>query len=102
VGSQYRSGIYHQSPEQAQLARAYIEALAASGVYRYPIVTEILRWKYWLQRTTIKITLPETLIRAIAPMWWRPKWPSSKSILLNSVSELLVEFTSCWIIATDL
>jgi len=48
VGSQYRSGIYHQSPEQAQLARAYIEALAASGVYRDPIVTEILPLEnYW-------------------------------------------------------
>ncbi|MEY4643581.1 MAG: hypothetical protein RLZZ596_412 [Pseudomonadota bacterium] len=48
VGSQYRSGIYYQSPEQAQLARAYIEALAASGVYRDPIVTEILPLEnYW-------------------------------------------------------
>ncbi|WP_375214190.1 peptide-methionine (S)-S-oxide reductase MsrA [Aquabacterium sp.] len=41
VGTQYRSGIYTHSPEQAQQARALIEHLSISRVYPAPIVTEI-------------------------------------------------------------
>jgi peptide-methionine (S)-S-oxide reductase len=41
VGTQYRSGIYTHSAEQAAQARALIEQLSASGVYASPIVTEV-------------------------------------------------------------
>jgi len=41
VGTQYRSGIYTHSAEQATQARALIEQLSASGVYASPIVTEV-------------------------------------------------------------
>ena len=41
VGTQYRSGIYTHSTEQAELARALIEQLSTSGVFAAPIVTEV-------------------------------------------------------------
>jgi len=41
VGSQYRSAIFHHGPEQEAAARASKEALAASGRFTRPVVTEI-------------------------------------------------------------
>lgn len=41
VGTQYRSVIFHHSPEQEAAARASKEKLDASGKFRAPIVTEI-------------------------------------------------------------
>jgi len=41
-GTQYRSGIYTSDPAQAEVARAMIAELAASGVYSRPVVTEVL------------------------------------------------------------
>ena len=40
-GTQYRSGIYYVSPEQAAAAQAVIEEMRASGIYSSPIVTEV-------------------------------------------------------------
>jgi len=40
-GEQYRSAIFFHSPAQEAAARASKEALAASGKYKRPIVTEI-------------------------------------------------------------
>jgi len=42
VGTQYRSAIFYHSPEQQAAAEASKEALAKSGAYRRPIVTEIV------------------------------------------------------------
>lgn len=48
VGPQYRSGIYFETTEQEQTARAMMKALADSGVYRAPIVTELMPLtNYW-------------------------------------------------------
>jgi peptide-methionine (S)-S-oxide reductase len=41
TGTQYRSIIFFHTPEQEAAARASKEALARSGKYRRPIVTEI-------------------------------------------------------------
>lgn len=41
VGTQYRSGIYTHSDEQAREARAVIDALTRSVAYSRPIVTEV-------------------------------------------------------------
>lgn len=41
IGSQYRSAIFFHSPDQEQAAIASKQALASSGVYKDPIVTEI-------------------------------------------------------------
>jgi len=41
VGTQYRSGIYTTTPEQAQEARAWIAELQATRVFERPIVTEV-------------------------------------------------------------
>jgi peptide-methionine (S)-S-oxide reductase len=41
VGTQYRSGIYYQSPEQERVAREVLAEIAASGTYRSPVVTEL-------------------------------------------------------------
>jgi peptide-methionine (S)-S-oxide reductase len=41
IGSQYRSAIFFHSPEQEQAAIASKQAVAASGIYKDPIVTEI-------------------------------------------------------------
>ena len=41
VGTQYRSGIYFTTPEQAAQARALIAELTQDGAYPRPIVTEV-------------------------------------------------------------
>lgn len=41
VGPQYRSGIFYHTPEQKEVAEAYIAQLNASGQTRRPIVTEV-------------------------------------------------------------
>lgn len=41
VGTQYRSGIYTTTPEQAELARAVLSELDTSGVWGRPVVTEV-------------------------------------------------------------
>lgn len=42
VGSQYRSAIFFHDPEQEAEARAKMERLQSSGLYRREIVTEIV------------------------------------------------------------
>jgi peptide-methionine (S)-S-oxide reductase len=42
MGTQYRSGIYWESPRHEALAREVLAELAASGVHRQRIVTELL------------------------------------------------------------
>ena len=42
VGTQYRSIILYQSPEQEQAAREVIEETKQSGIWRNPIVTEVV------------------------------------------------------------
>lgn len=41
VGTQYRSAIFHETPEQRRTAEAVIADLEAEGVYDDPIVTEL-------------------------------------------------------------
>lgn len=41
IGSQYRSAVYFHTPEQQAQAEASKQALAASGRWREPVVTEI-------------------------------------------------------------
>jgi len=41
TGTQYRSTIFTQTPEQARIAKAYIAQLSQAGVFRAPIVTTI-------------------------------------------------------------
>lgn len=41
VGTQYRSGIYTESQEDAEQARAFIEGLTQARAYPSPIVTEV-------------------------------------------------------------
>ena len=42
VGTQYRSAIYHHSPEQERTARAAIAEIEHAGVFDAPIVTEVV------------------------------------------------------------
>ena len=42
VGTQYRSVIFYHTPEQEALARASKESLERAGVFKRPIVTEIV------------------------------------------------------------
>lgn len=42
VGTQYRSAIFYHTPEQEVAARASKEELEKAGVYKRPIVTEIV------------------------------------------------------------
>ena len=42
VGTQYRSAIFYQSPEQQETATYYKKKLTESGAYSSPIVTEIV------------------------------------------------------------
>ena len=41
-GTQYRSGIYFETPQQEAVAREVLAEMAASGVYRQRVVTELL------------------------------------------------------------
>lgn len=41
-GTQYRSGIYFSSPEHEAVARDLVQEMTQSGVYKQPIVTEVL------------------------------------------------------------
>jgi peptide-methionine (S)-S-oxide reductase len=41
VGSQYRSAIFHASPEQERIAREVIASLTGQNVFPAPIVTEV-------------------------------------------------------------
>jgi len=41
VGTQYRSGIYFESPEQESIARSVIDDLVAQKIFSTPIVTEV-------------------------------------------------------------
>jgi peptide-methionine (S)-S-oxide reductase len=41
VGTQYRSGIYIETPDQEAAARAVLAELVASGVHRQQVVTEV-------------------------------------------------------------
>lgn len=40
-GTQYRSGIYYATPEQAAVAHAVIDEMRGSGVYSSDVVTEV-------------------------------------------------------------
>ena len=42
VGSQYRSAIFHISPEQQQLAQRHIQRLAAARIFSDPVVTQVV------------------------------------------------------------
>ena len=41
-GTQYRSGIYFETPEQERVAREVVAEIGASGVVKKPVVTEIV------------------------------------------------------------
>lgn len=45
VGSQYRSAIFYADPEQEKIASAYIQQLDQAGVFRSPIVTQVVALK---------------------------------------------------------
>jgi peptide-methionine (S)-S-oxide reductase len=48
VGTQYRSGIYFETPDQAAVAHEILAEMKASGIYHQPIVTEVLPVRnYW-------------------------------------------------------
>ncbi len=47
-GTQYRSGVYFSTPSQQAAAQEVIVEMATSGLYRSPIVTEVLPLdNYW-------------------------------------------------------
>lgn len=41
IGTQYRSAIFTTAPEQAEIARAYIQQLDGAGIFPRPIATEV-------------------------------------------------------------
>lgn len=47
TGTQYRSGIYYESQDQAELARQMLQEMAQEGVYGAPIVTEVAPLANW-------------------------------------------------------
>ena len=49
VGTQYRSAIFYQSPEQHEIARDVIAALTDQKLYSRPFVTELLPATQWYE-----------------------------------------------------
>jgi peptide-methionine (S)-S-oxide reductase len=45
VGTQYRSAIFHHSPEQKQIAEQAVAELNAAGIWDRPIVTEVMPFR---------------------------------------------------------
>jgi len=45
VGTQYRSALFYQSPEQKKTAEAYIDQLNKAHVFHAPIVTQVAAFK---------------------------------------------------------
>lgn len=41
IGTQYRSAIFYQTPEQKRIAEAYIAQINGAGVYERPIATQV-------------------------------------------------------------
>jgi methionine-S-sulfoxide reductase len=52
IGTQYRSAIFPQSPEQEATARAVIERVNASGKWKKPVTTSIEPPKTWYSAET--------------------------------------------------
>lgn len=42
VGRQYRSAIFHVDPQQHDIARAYLDQIAAAQLFQSPVVTELV------------------------------------------------------------
>jgi len=47
VGDQYRSAVFFHTPEQEKSAQAAVEQLTESGVFKRPIVTQIVAAPEW-------------------------------------------------------
>ena len=47
VGDQYRSAVFFHTPEQEKSARAAVRQLTESGVFKRPIVTQIVAAPEW-------------------------------------------------------
>jgi methionine-S-sulfoxide reductase len=47
VGDQYRSAVFFHTPEQGKSARAVVGQLTESGVFKRPIVTQIVAAPEW-------------------------------------------------------
>lgn len=47
VGDQYRSAVFIHTPEQEKAARASVEQLTESGIFKRPIVTQIVAAPEW-------------------------------------------------------
>jgi peptide-methionine (S)-S-oxide reductase len=44
-GTQYRSAIFYETPDQQRIAQAYVDQLTAANVFSQPIVTQIAAYK---------------------------------------------------------
>ena len=47
IGDQYRSAVFFHTPEQEKSAKAAVEQLTESGVFKRPIVTQIVAAPEW-------------------------------------------------------
>ena len=47
VGDQYRSAVFFHTPEQEKSAKAAVEQLTESGVFKRPVVTQIVAAPEW-------------------------------------------------------
>ena len=47
VGDQYRSAVFFHTPEQEKSAKAAVEQLTESGVFKRPIVTQVVAASEW-------------------------------------------------------
>ena len=47
IGDQYRSAVFFHTPEQEKSAQAAVEQLTGSGVFKRPIVTQIVAAPEW-------------------------------------------------------
>ncbi len=45
VGTQYRSAIFYETPDEQRIAKAYVDQLTAAKTFSHPIVTQIVAYQ---------------------------------------------------------
>jgi len=81
-GTQYRSAIYYHNEDQRAEAAELMRELKKQHIFPAPLVTELVAAStFYPAEDYHQHYYANHPRRAIASLWWRPSWRSSRSIL---------------------